>query len=132
ARGGTQPDHRLFRWPVVESQRGKEAHMEGRGLSSAGIFHKRPGRHPQSASAPSTWTPSSRRSSARSPSAERSRNYVCVTGVHGVLKCSRDPALRKIRNEAGMVTPDGVPLVYFLRLTGKKRTQGVCGPDLMR
>jgi len=31
-----------------------------------------------------------------------------------------------------MVTPDGVPLVYFLRLTGKKRTQGVCGPDLMR
>lgn len=31
-----------------------------------------------------------------------------------------------------MVTPDGMPLVYFLRLIGKKRTQRVYGPDLMR
>ena len=31
-----------------------------------------------------------------------------------------------------MVTPDGVPLVYFLRLVGKKRTERVYGPDLMR
>src|ERR1700732_2587908 len=58
--------------------------------------------------------------------------YVCVTGVHGVMECRRDPLLRKIHNEAGMVTPDGVPLVYFLQLTGKKRTRRVYGPDLMR
>jgi N-acetylglucosaminyldiphosphoundecaprenol N-acetyl-beta-D-mannosaminyltransferase len=31
-----------------------------------------------------------------------------------------------------MVTPDGSPLVYFLRLIGKKRTQRVTGSDLMR
>lgn len=60
------------------------------------------------------------------------REYVCVTGVHGVMECRRDPLLRKIHNEAGMVTPDGVPLVHFLRLIGKKRTQRVYGPDLMR
>jgi N-acetylglucosaminyldiphosphoundecaprenol N-acetyl-beta-D-mannosaminyltransferase len=58
--------------------------------------------------------------------------YVCITGVHGIMECRRDPLLRKIHNEAGMVTPDGVPLVYFLRLIGKKRTQRVYGPDLMR
>jgi N-acetylglucosaminyldiphosphoundecaprenol N-acetyl-beta-D-mannosaminyltransferase len=63
---------------------------------------------------------------------EGSREYVCVTGVHGVMECRRDPSLRKIHNEAGMVTPDGVPLVHFLRLIGKKRTQRVYGPDLMR
>ena len=63
---------------------------------------------------------------------EARREYVCVTGVHGVMECRRDPLLRKIHNEAGMVTPDGVPLVYFLRLIGKKRTQRVYGPDLMR
>jgi N-acetylglucosaminyldiphosphoundecaprenol N-acetyl-beta-D-mannosaminyltransferase len=48
------------------------------------------------------------------------------------MECRRDPLLRKIHNEAGMVTPDGVPLVHFLRLIGKKRTQRVYGPDLMR
>ncbi len=60
------------------------------------------------------------------------REYVCITGVHGIMECRRDPSLLRIHNEAGMVTPDGVPLVHFLRLTGKKRTQRVYGPDLMR
>jgi N-acetylglucosaminyldiphosphoundecaprenol N-acetyl-beta-D-mannosaminyltransferase len=63
---------------------------------------------------------------------EGRREYVCVTGVHGVLESRRDPTLRRIHNEAGMVAPDGVPLVYFLRLNGKKRTRRVYGPDLMR
>jgi N-acetylglucosaminyldiphosphoundecaprenol N-acetyl-beta-D-mannosaminyltransferase len=63
---------------------------------------------------------------------EGRREYVCVTDVHCVMECRRDPLLRKIYNEAGMVTPDGVPLVYFLRLIGRKRTQRVYGPDLMR
>jgi len=60
---------------------------------------------------------------------EGRREYVCITGVHGVMECRRDPSLRKIHNQAGMVTPDGVPLVYFLRLIGRKRTQRVYGPD---
>ena len=63
---------------------------------------------------------------------EGRREYVCVTGAHGILESRRDPTLRRIHNKAGMVVPDGVPLVYFLRLNGKKRTQRVYGPDLMR
>jgi N-acetylglucosaminyldiphosphoundecaprenol N-acetyl-beta-D-mannosaminyltransferase len=64
--------------------------------------------------------------------AEGRREYVCVTGVHGVMECRRDPSLREIHNEAGMVAPDGMPVVHFLRLIGKNRTRRVYGPDLMR
>jgi N-acetylglucosaminyldiphosphoundecaprenol N-acetyl-beta-D-mannosaminyltransferase len=63
---------------------------------------------------------------------EGRREYVCITGVHGIMECRHDPSLRNIHNLAGMVTPDGMPLVYFLRLTGRKHTQRVYGPDLMR
>jgi N-acetylglucosaminyldiphosphoundecaprenol N-acetyl-beta-D-mannosaminyltransferase len=62
----------------------------------------------------------------------RARNYVCVTGVHGVMESRRDARLRNIHNAAGMVTPDGMPLVWLSRLFGKHRTQRVYGPDLMR
>lgn len=62
----------------------------------------------------------------------RSRNYVCVTGVHGVMESRRDHELRRIHNEAGMVTPDGMPLVWVSRFLGSNRTSRVYGPDLMR
>ena len=62
----------------------------------------------------------------------RSRHYVCVTGVHGVMESRRDQRLRRIHNEAGMVTPDGMPLVWVSRRFGKSRTERVYGPDLMR
>jgi N-acetylglucosaminyldiphosphoundecaprenol N-acetyl-beta-D-mannosaminyltransferase len=63
---------------------------------------------------------------------ERSRNYVCITGVHGVMESRRDERLRKIHNQAGMVAPDGMPLVWFSRLSDKSRSKRVCGSDLMR
>jgi N-acetylglucosaminyldiphosphoundecaprenol N-acetyl-beta-D-mannosaminyltransferase len=62
----------------------------------------------------------------------RRGTYVCITGVHGVMECRRDPGLREIHNRAGMVTPDGMPLVWFLRLAGDRHVQRVYGPDLMR
>jgi N-acetylglucosaminyldiphosphoundecaprenol N-acetyl-beta-D-mannosaminyltransferase len=61
-----------------------------------------------------------------------SRNYVCVTGVHGVMESRRDQRLRRIQNEAGMVTPDGMPLVWFSRFCRNGRMDRVYGPDLMR
>jgi N-acetylglucosaminyldiphosphoundecaprenol N-acetyl-beta-D-mannosaminyltransferase len=60
------------------------------------------------------------------------RRYVCVTGAHGLMESRRDDRLRQIHNEAGLVTPDGMPLVWLARLMGKKRTRRVYGPDLMR
>jgi N-acetylglucosaminyldiphosphoundecaprenol N-acetyl-beta-D-mannosaminyltransferase len=63
---------------------------------------------------------------------EHSHNYVCVTGVHGVMESRRDERLRSIHNAAGMVVPDGMPLVWFSRLCGRSGTERVYGPDLMR
>src|SRR5258706_13159345 len=63
---------------------------------------------------------------------ERSRNYVCIAGVHGVMESRRDQRLRSIHNEAGMVTPGGMPLVWLLRLLGRGNVDRVYGPDLMR
>jgi N-acetylglucosaminyldiphosphoundecaprenol N-acetyl-beta-D-mannosaminyltransferase len=63
---------------------------------------------------------------------DNSRNYVCITGAHGVMESRRDQRLRRIHNEAGMVTPDGMPLVWFSRLSGNRRMERVCGSDLMQ
>jgi N-acetylglucosaminyldiphosphoundecaprenol N-acetyl-beta-D-mannosaminyltransferase len=62
----------------------------------------------------------------------RTQNYVCVTGAHGIIESRRDPQLRQIHNEAGMVTPDGMPLVFMARRLGFKLVSRVYGPDLMR
>jgi N-acetylglucosaminyldiphosphoundecaprenol N-acetyl-beta-D-mannosaminyltransferase len=43
-----------------------------------------------------------------------------------------DPRLLDIHTSAGMVTPDGMPLVWLSRLLGSRRTERVYGPDLMR
>lgn len=59
------------------------------------------------------------------------RNYVCVTGVHGIMESQRDEILRQIHNRAGMVTPDGMPLVWISQVKGHRIVSRVYGPDLL-
>jgi N-acetylglucosaminyldiphosphoundecaprenol N-acetyl-beta-D-mannosaminyltransferase len=61
----------------------------------------------------------------------RQQHYVCVTGVHGVMESRRDKRLRQIHNDAGLVTPDGMPLVWLSLLHGHGYVERVYGPDLM-
>ena len=61
----------------------------------------------------------------------RSRHYVCVTGVHGVMESQRDPELLRIHNESGMTTPDGMPMVWAGRLAGAHWMRRVYGPELV-
>jgi N-acetylglucosaminyldiphosphoundecaprenol N-acetyl-beta-D-mannosaminyltransferase len=63
--------------------------------------------------------------------ASGAREYVCVTGVHGVMESRRDAGLRLIHNRAGLVTPDGMPLVWLVRQAGFGHVGRVYGPDLM-
>ncbi|GEP11601.1 WecB/TagA/CpsF family glycosyltransferase [Methylobacterium gnaphalii] len=63
---------------------------------------------------------------------QRQKHFVCITGVHGVMECRRDSDLRGIHHAAGMVTPDGMPLVWMARRLGFDRVSRVYGPDLMR
>src|SRR3990172_6483980 len=59
------------------------------------------------------------------------RQYVCVANVHTVAESQRDRRLRRINNRAGMVTPDGMPLVWISRLQGHRDVERVYGPDLL-
>ena len=63
----------------------------------------------------------------------RDPHYVCITGVHGVIESQDDDRLRRIHNEAGMVTTDGMPLVWLSRRRVPPGTEveRVYGPDLM-
>ena len=58
------------------------------------------------------------------------RQYVCLGTVHGIMNCRRSAEQRRIFNAAGMVTPDGMPLVWLGRAEHPHVTR-VYGPDLM-
>lgn len=57
--------------------------------------------------------------------------YVAVTGMHGVTESRRDPHFRAALGAAGMVVPDGMPLVWLGRLNGHPLRRRVYGPELM-
>ena len=63
--------------------------------------------------------------------AARERHYVCVVPAHSVMDCQDDPELCAIVNAAGLVTPDGMSLVWLLRWRGYRDTERVYGPDLL-
>jgi len=55
---------------------------------------------------------------------------VCVATVHMVMEAYDDPSYRRLVNAADLVTSDGVPLVWCLRLLGLSRAERVYGPTL--
>ena len=59
------------------------------------------------------------------------QHYICVTPAHGVMDCWRDPELRRIFNASGLTTPDGMSIVWILKLLGHHHVERVYGPDLM-
>jgi N-acetylglucosaminyldiphosphoundecaprenol N-acetyl-beta-D-mannosaminyltransferase len=61
----------------------------------------------------------------------RDPHYVTFTGVHGVMECQADPELARIHRGAGMVAPDGMPMVWASKLAGVKDTTRVYGPDFL-
>ncbi len=59
------------------------------------------------------------------------RSYVTLTGVHGVMESVRNESIRRAHNAAGLVLPDGMPLVWLLWDSGFRLADRVYGPDLM-
>lgn len=62
---------------------------------------------------------------------QHQKQYICVTPAHGVMDCQKDENLRKIFNSSGLTTPDGMSLVWILKILGKRNVSRVYGPDLM-
>jgi N-acetylglucosaminyldiphosphoundecaprenol N-acetyl-beta-D-mannosaminyltransferase len=56
--------------------------------------------------------------------------YVCVANVHVVMEAHDSPEFSKIVNFADLVTPDGMPLVWSLRVLGARDQTRVYGPEL--
>jgi N-acetylglucosaminyldiphosphoundecaprenol N-acetyl-beta-D-mannosaminyltransferase len=56
--------------------------------------------------------------------------YVCIATVNNVMESYDSTGFRRLMNEADMVTPDGMPLVWGLKLLGYPNATRVYGPDL--
>ena len=62
---------------------------------------------------------------------DRSSTFVCIRDVHGIMASQHDEAYRAIHSRAGMVTPDGMPVVWAARMMGYRHVRKVSGTDLM-
>jgi len=57
--------------------------------------------------------------------------YIAVTGMHGVMEAQHDGEFKRKLNAAGLVVPDGMPLVWIGRRHGFEMRRRVYGPELM-
>jgi len=56
--------------------------------------------------------------------------YICVATVHMTMEAFDSAAFRRVVNGAALVTPDGRPLVWALKLLGVRGASQVRGTDL--
>lgn len=56
--------------------------------------------------------------------------YVCIATVNNIMEAWDSPRFKRVMNEADLVTPDGMPLVWGLKLLGYREASRVYGPDL--
>jgi len=61
----------------------------------------------------------------------RQPSYICVAPAHSILDCYDDIQLREIFNKSGLTTPDGMAVVWILKMKGNKTVSRVYGPDLL-
>jgi N-acetylglucosaminyldiphosphoundecaprenol N-acetyl-beta-D-mannosaminyltransferase len=61
---------------------------------------------------------------------DRQSRYVCVATVNNVMEAYDSNEFRRIMNRADLVTPDGMPLVWGLRMLGARDATRVYGPLL--
>ena len=63
--------------------------------------------------------------------ARRTGNYIAVTGMHGVVEAQQNQEFKGVLNRAGLVVPDGMPLVWIGRSHGLNLPRRVYGPELL-
>ncbi len=63
---------------------------------------------------------------------DRTKTYVCVAPVSTIVEARSNPDYLKIVNAAQMVTPDGMPVVWWGRRQGFPQVARAYGPDLFQ
>jgi N-acetylglucosaminyldiphosphoundecaprenol N-acetyl-beta-D-mannosaminyltransferase len=56
---------------------------------------------------------------------------VCVANVHMLIEGYRNSSFAEVLREADLLTPDGMPLVWMLKLMGVSRQDRVAGLDIL-
>jgi N-acetylglucosaminyldiphosphoundecaprenol N-acetyl-beta-D-mannosaminyltransferase len=56
---------------------------------------------------------------------------VCIANVHMVIEANQNQGFADVLRSADLVTPDGMPLVWMLRLMGVAGQERVAGPDVL-
>jgi N-acetylglucosaminyldiphosphoundecaprenol N-acetyl-beta-D-mannosaminyltransferase len=57
--------------------------------------------------------------------------YMCVTNIHGLTEAQYDKRVFRAHRQAGLVVPDGMPLVWAGRISGYPHTRRIYGPDVL-
>jgi N-acetylglucosaminyldiphosphoundecaprenol N-acetyl-beta-D-mannosaminyltransferase len=61
----------------------------------------------------------------------KQKSYICCTNTHLLSESLKSDPLHRALNNADLVTPDGMPLVWLSKWYGKKHVSRVYGPDLL-
>ncbi len=62
---------------------------------------------------------------------ESDSRYICVTPAHSIMDAYNQPEVQRIFNASGMTVPDGMAIVWILKLMGQNHVSRVYGPDLL-
>ena len=62
---------------------------------------------------------------------QRKSKVVCVANTHMLTEAYRRPDFGSILKQADLVTPDGMPIVWMLRLLGASKQDRVAGLDII-
>lgn len=57
--------------------------------------------------------------------------YICCVPIHTIMNCYDDNTVNIAVNSSDINTPDGMGVVWLLKMTGYKNVSRVYGPDLM-
>jgi len=61
---------------------------------------------------------------------QNASKYVCIATVNNVMEAYDSARFQTVMNEADLVTPDGMPVVWALKWLGRPDATRVYGPDL--
>jgi N-acetylglucosaminyldiphosphoundecaprenol N-acetyl-beta-D-mannosaminyltransferase len=63
---------------------------------------------------------------------ERTSKFVCVANTHMIVEAHQSPQFKNVLHLADLVTPDGMPLVWMMKLLGIHNQDRVAGMDIFQ